>query len=103
MAQALYHVADLPKSALEASAEFYVNHLEAAQAVMGERDLVIVLPPAEYDHTDWRRGLARDLARDCAPSRVNVIGAGDEQQKEALIEYLAGAMGVTGHYLQSHE
>jgi hypothetical protein len=103
MAQAEYHVSDLPEGALQASAEFYAKHLDAARTAMGEDDLVIALPPAEYNHADWRRALARDLARECTPSRVNVISTADEGQKEALISYLAGAKGITGHYLQSHE
>lgn len=103
MTQAQYQVTDLPEGPIEASSFFYFEHLAAARAARGGGDLVVILPPAEHDHTDWRRALARDLARSCAPLRVNVIGTGDEQQKEALIEYLAGAKAVTGHYLQSHE
>ena len=103
MAQAEYTVADLPMSALDASAYFYAEHLDAARRAMGEGDLVIILPPTDYDHTDWRRALARDLAREHAPARVNVIAAGDEAQKLALLKYLSGAKGVTGHYAETHD
>ncbi|MEM1053090.1 MAG: Rossmann fold domain-containing protein [Pseudomonadota bacterium] len=103
MAQAEYLVTDLPDGALEASAAFYDQHLQAVRTAAAGGDLVIVLPPADYDHTDWRRALARDLARACAPGRVNVIAAGDTDQKAALLQYLAGAKGVTGHYCQTHE
>ena len=103
MAQAEYHVSDLPKSALDASAQFYAEHLEAVRQALGEGDLVIILPPADHDHTDWRRALARDLAREHAPARVNVIAAGDEAQKAQLLAYLAGAKGVTGHYAETHD
>jgi Short chain dehydrogenase-like protein len=103
MAQAEYHVSDLPESALEASAHFYAQHLEAVRKLMGEGDLAIVLPPADCDHTDWRRALARDLARSHAPARVNVVAAGDEAQKAQLLAYLAGAKGVTGHYAETHD
>lgn len=103
MAQAEYHVSDLPGSALEASAQFFAEHLDAAREAMGEGDLVIVLPPAHYNHADWRRALARDLARECAPARVNVIAAGDEVQKAKLLAYFASAKGVTGHYAETHD
>ncbi|MEO1221476.1 MAG: Rossmann fold domain-containing protein [Pseudomonadota bacterium] len=103
MAQAEYIVSDLPESALEASARFHAEHLSAARAAMGEGDLVIILPRAEYDHLDWREALARDLARACAPARVNVIAAGNEAEKRKLLAYLAGAKGVTGHYCQTHD
>ena len=107
MTQAEYHVSDLPGSALEASARFYAEHLEAAcKEIAGLRrgdDLAIILPPANYDHKDWRRALARDLAREYAPARVNVIAAGDEDQKAELLAYFAGAKGVTGHYAETHD
>lgn len=103
MAQAEYHVSDLPKNALDASAHFYAHHLEVARKLIGDGDLVIILPPAEYDHADWRQALARDLAREFAPSRVNVIAAGEDAQKAQLLAYLAGAKGVTGHYAETHD
>ncbi|KEO90814.1 hypothetical protein EH31_07185 [Erythrobacter longus] len=103
MTLAQYHVSDLPEGPLQASAVFFAGHLDAVREAMGKGDLVIVLPPAGPDHTDWRQSLARDLARDAAPTRVNVIGAGDETQCRALIGYLAGAKGVTGHYAQTHD
>lgn len=103
MAQAEYEVIALPARALEASAAFYADHLGAARAAMGEDDLVILLPPAGYDHTDWRRALARDLAREYAPARVNVVGATDLGQRRTLLQFLSGAKGVSGHYLETHD
>lgn len=103
MAQAEYHVSELPGNAVEASACFYVEHLQAARRAMGKGDLVIILPTAGYDHTDWRQALARDLARDCAPARVNVIAAGDDGRRKALVQFLDGAKGVTGHYCETHD
>lgn len=103
MAQAEYQVTELPGGALEASAHFYAEHLDAVRAQMGEGDLVIILPAAPHDHKDWRQALARTLAREYAPVRVNVVGAHDAAKKEALCAYLAGAKGVTGHYCEAHE
>ncbi len=54
------------------------------------------MPAAPYDHADWRRAVARDLARAYAPKRVNVVGGND---LAATLDYLAGAPGVTGQYL----
>ena len=103
MAQAEYTVSDLPTSALEASAHFYARHLEPALKARAQGNLVIILPPASYVHNDWRRALARDLARECAPARVNVIAAGNEAQKSQLLGFLADAKGVTGHYCQTND
>lgn len=103
MAQAEYTVSDLPANALEASAHFYAQHLGPALAKRGEGDLVVILPSAGHEHTDWRQALARDLARECAPARVNVIAAGDEAQKDKLLHYLADAKGVTGQYCQTND
>lgn len=103
MELAQYHVAELPDGPLDASAVFFAKHLGHVKEALGKGDLVIVLPDAGPDHTDWRQSLARDLARDATPTRVNVIGAGDEAQCRALIGYLADAKGVTGHYCQTHD
>ncbi|MEP0392130.1 MAG: Rossmann fold domain-containing protein [Erythrobacter sp.] len=103
MALAQYQVSELPESPLEASAAFFAEHLDAARSVACGGDLLIILPTAGPDHADWRQAVARDMARDAAPSRVNVIGAGDQAQKETLIRYLADAKGVTGHYSQTND
>ncbi|UAB79509.1 hypothetical protein INR77_07585 [Erythrobacter sp. SCSIO 43205] len=103
MAQAEYIVSDLPDSPLKASACFYGDHLQSALAARGAEDLLVILPSARHEHTDWRQALARDLARECAPARANVIAAGDEAQKDELCRYLAGASGVTGQYCQTND
>ena len=104
MAQRTYAVSDLPDSAIEASATFVQDHLSAARALLGDGDdLVIILRPAKFDHKEWRRMLARDLARAHAPLRVNVIAGEEGDSLTALLAYLDGAKGVTGHYLETHE
>ncbi len=105
MAQAIYKASDLPDSAIEASTAFARDHLEAARALIGEGEddnLVIVLPHADHNHNDWRRTLARDLARAHAPARVSVV-AGTGEPLKATLAYLDRAKGVTGHYLQTDE
>ena len=104
--QEVYEALDLPSDALGASASFTCNHLDKARTQSGDGpddSLVIVLPPADYDHADWRRALARDLARAHAPARVNVVAAAQGPGLDAMLAYLKGAKGVTGHYLEIHE
>lgn len=106
MVQKVYTVTQLPESALIASAVFHRDHLDPARRLIGQgadESLAIVLPPAPSDHADWRRALARDLARACAPVRVNVVAGEEAGPRAALLSYVEGAKGVTGHYLEAHE
>lgn len=98
-------VETLPDSGIEASAVFFAEYLDTARALLDEPEtlaLAIVLPPAARDQDDWRRALARDLARAHAPKRVNVIGGSGKAVEETLA-YLADASGVTGQYCPCHE
>ncbi len=101
MTQRVLTVEALPESAIEASATFITQHLAHARKLAGETDtaaLAIVLPPAPSDHDDWRRTLARDLARAHAPVRVNVIGGEPGTARDTTLDFLAAAPGVTGQY-----
>ena len=91
---------NLPAAALEAVRVFHDSKLDEARA-MSEKceSLVIVLPPAEYDHADWRRAAARDLAREIAPKRVNIVSGDNDTRIAATCDYLGNAPGVTGQYL----
>ena len=101
MAQRLYEVSDLPEGGIAASAEFYSQHMNAAQAALDGFDaLAILLPPAGSDHADWRCAVARDLARAHAPARVNVVSGPVGKERETLLNYLSDAKAVTGHYLE---
>jgi hypothetical protein len=96
----------LPDGALDAIAAFMAFHVEAARAILAAPDcaaLVIILPPAPYDHRDWRRALARDLAREAAPKRVNIVAGHPGEAREGCLRFLADAPGVTGQYLVCHE
>jgi len=57
------------------------------------------MPLAPYDHVDWRRAVARDLARAAAPARVNLIAGDDQRAIVAALAFLEDARGVTGQYL----
>jgi len=103
--QAVLRIDELPESPLDASSAFHAIHLkEAVATVEGDPDLlVLILPPAQSDHDDWRRALARDLALKYAPKRAVVLGGGGEAAREAMLVYLRGAPGVTGQYLPLHD
>ncbi|MCX9148196.1 Rossmann fold domain-containing protein [Erythrobacter sp. WG] len=96
----------LPESALDAAGAFMAFRLAAARAMLADAEttaLAIVLPPAGHDHRDWRLALARDLAREAAPRRVNVVAGPDGERRAATLRYLADAPGVTGQYLVCDE
>lgn len=99
-------VASLPEMPLDAAAAFAALHLPEARALIAGSEasaLAIILPPAPHDHTDWRRTLARDLARAYAPKRANVIAARPGAGCEAMLQFLSDAHGLTGHYCEAHE
>ena len=54
-------------------------------------------------YRDWRLALARDLAREAAPKRVNVVAGPEGEARTATLRFLSDAPGVTGQYLVCHE
>ncbi|NNF94575.1 MAG: hypothetical protein HKP43_10735 [Altererythrobacter sp.] len=105
MEQAELKVEHLPAEPLDAAATFHREHLDPAIAALevAAANLTIILPPAPSDHDDWRRSIARDLARKFAPKRVNVLGGGGKEAVQSMLAYLRGASGVTGQYLPLHD
>ncbi|QDH35410.1 Rossmann fold domain-containing protein [Porphyrobacter sp. YT40] len=96
----------LPEAALDAATAFMALHLEAARTLLADpatTALAIVLPPAPYDHRDWRLALARDLAREATPRRVNVVAGPPGESLAASLRFLASAPGLTGQYLVCHD
>jgi hypothetical protein len=96
----------LPDGALDAAGAFMAFHLEAARAMLADpatTALAILLPPAPHDHRDWRLAIARDLAREAAPRRVNVIAGLPGDAREATLQFLSDAHGLTGQYLVCHD
>lgn len=96
----------LPDAALDAAGAFMASHLDAARALLSQPDctaLAIIVPPAPYDHKEWRLALARDLAREAAPKRVNVVAGAPGEARDASLRFLADAPGVTGQYLVCHD
>lgn len=99
--QTVLRIDGLPSDALDAAAEFHQNWLaKAREALRNDTgSLVLVMPPAPADHRDWRRSVARDLARELAPKRVNLVAGDDRDAIAAMLDYLAQAPGVTGQLL----
>ena len=105
-ALAVLQIAELPQAPLDAAMVFHAEHLSDACDVLEDDEaqlLIVQLPPAGKDHDDWRRALARDLARKYAPKRVNVISAAADETAEPLLAYLVDAPGVSGQYLPSDD
>ena len=101
--QAVIEVADLPGDALSSAAAFHATYVVRAEEVLANHDAVLfILPDADYEHTDWRRGAVRTLARRYAPKRVNMIAASDFAAIEAMTDYLGRAKAITGQYLPAH-
>ena len=96
-------VTGLPNDALGAARQFYDEWLGPAEELLASEctSLSIILPDAPYDHDDWRRAAARDLARAHAPKRVNVVAGAEGESLSGTLDYLAGAPGVTGQYLKT--
>lgn len=103
--QAVLRIESLPAAPLDAAATFHRDTLEQAlRALEGDADsLALVLPAASGEHDDWRRAIARDLARKFAPRRVNLLGGGSPAIIDAMLVYLGDAPGVTGQYLPLHD
>jgi len=100
MSQAVLRIDRLPEGALDAAATFHSEWRPRVAALLHDAEaLAIVVPPAPYDHADWRQAPARDLARAVAPKRANLIAGRDEPAIAAAVAYLAAAPGVTGQYL----
>ncbi|HYD24479.1 MAG TPA: hypothetical protein VEB68_06760 [Croceibacterium sp.] len=101
---AVLEVGALPDGALEAAAAFHAQVLPQALAELSDppgagEDLVLVFPPAPYDHRGWRLAVVQDLARAAAPARVNGVAGDDEAAVAAAVAWLAAAPGVTGQLL----
>ncbi len=108
MRQLVCRIEELPQAPLEAAAAYFARHHDRVLESLRADDpapqaLAVCLPPAGTDHDGWRRALAGDLARRFAPTRCNLVAAGSSEAEAALLGYLEGAPGVTGHYLAAHE
>ena len=92
-------VGALPQGALEAAAEFHARVLPLLNPPLAGEDLVLIFPPATYEHRGWWLAAIQDLARAAAPARVNGVVGDDEQAIDETVAYLEQSLGVTGQLL----
>lgn len=93
----------LPADPLGAAAAFHRDWLsDIEHRLASGTDVMVLLPPADYSHHQWRLAAIAGLARKHAPSRANMVAG--EPEAAAVISterYLAAAPGVTGQYLET--
>jgi len=98
--QEILRIDPLPDSPLKAAAQFHAEYLPKVLDLLADSEnVVIALSYADSHHNDWRRSVARDLAREFAPKRVNIVSSTDETRIAATCDYLQRADGITGQYL----
>lgn len=90
----------LPEEPLAAAGQFHARWLEEAEETLASDDLMLALDPADHRHRDWRRAMARDLARKHAPRRVNIVSGEDATMFAAFAAYLEAGPGITGQYFE---
>jgi len=96
----IYQIEALADRPSDAAREFYQRHALALREAIehAAEALTILLPDAPVAHDDWRRAMARDLARAHAPKRINAIGGGSPEARAAALAFVDKACGVTGQY-----
>ena len=91
----------LPDEPLAAAGLFHQNWLDPIErALVSGQHAVVTMPEADHTHDEWRSAVAAMLARKHTPLRVNLV-AGEGAALDSVVEYLARAPGVTGHYLKA--
>ena len=95
----ILRVDGLPAEPLAAASLFHQHWLAHVEEKLGEDDVMVALDLADHRHRDWRRALARDLARKHTPRRVNLV-TGDDAVVAAFAAYLENAPGITGQYFE---
>ncbi len=105
MTQAVILIEDLPQAAMDAAAQFHAQQFARLADAIGEgvQAVAIVVPMAGHDHADWRRAVTRDLARQHAPVRINMVSGSNPERSNAVLAYLRDAPGITGQYLVAHD
>ena len=100
-APAIIRVGPLPEPALEAAAAFHAAWIGEGRnaAADGSEYVIVVMDPAPFDHADWRRAAARDLARAHPDHCINIVAGSDGGAVARMAEFLGRAPAITGQYL----
>ena len=98
---AVIRVARLPEPALDAAAAFHREWIAKVRMAAGEGSecVVVVMDPAPFDHTDWRRAAAKDLARAHPDHCINIVAGSDGGAIARMTEFLDRSPAITGQYL----
>lgn len=97
-----FGVEGLPDDALAAAAAFHRDWLERIEeALAGGEDVLILVPPADHTHREWRLAIVAGLARRHTPARANMVAGSTGEALSAAERFLASAPGVTGQYLET--
>ncbi|MEX0341192.1 MAG: Rossmann fold domain-containing protein [Erythrobacter sp.] len=93
----------LPDDPLAAAGVFHQHWLAHVEGILATgEDVMLVLPPADHAHREWRLAIVAGLARKHTPRRVNMVAGDGEGGAVAATEtYLASAPGITGQYLET--
>jgi hypothetical protein len=90
----------LPDDPLAAAGVFHQHWLAHVEGrLTAGEDVLLLLPPTDHGHREWRLAIVAGLARKHAPRRINMV-AGQGEAVDATEAYLAGAPGITGQYLE---
>ena len=101
-APAIIAARDLPDRALDAAAQFHAILVPLVRAQAMEHPLVVIdFSITDHTHAGWRQAVVGQLARECAPVRVNGVAsqADAHEPRAEAIAYLSRAPGVTGQIL----
>jgi len=100
-APAVIRVEPLPEPALDAAAAFHARWADEVRhaAAQGSEFIVVAMHPAPFDHADWRRAAARDLARAYPDHCINIVAGMEGGALARMIEFLGRAPAITGQYL----
>ena len=100
-APAVIRVEPLPEPALDAAAAFHARWADEVRsaATQGSEFIMVVLNPAPFDHADWRRAAARDLARAYPDHCINIVAGIDGGALTRMVDFLGRAPAITGQYL----
>ena len=98
---AIIKVDTLPEAALDAAAAFHSQWSQKVReaAAQGSEYVVVAMDPAPFDHADWRRAAARDLARAHPDHCINLVAGSDAGAVARMVEFLGRAPAITGQYL----
>lgn len=99
---ALLRITGLPAAPLDAAAVFHgewVGRVRETLSRCSDESLTLIFTPADHSHRGWRLAAVQELARECAPRRVNAVVGVAEAGVSAALALLDPCGGITGQLL----